>query len=70
MHGDLFQCLCLVQAAGSDKDPRAVDNFQNLQLYVGGRRYYGTLHMNEIRFGSKVYLIGPPDSDDAGQFFM
>ena len=25
--------------------------------------------MNEIRFGSKVYLIGPPDSDDAGQFF-
>ena len=23
--------------------------------------------MNEIRFGLKVYLIGPPDSDDAGQ---
>jgi hypothetical protein len=25
-------------------------------------------HMNEIRFGLKFYLIGPPDSDDAGQF--
>ena len=24
--------------------------------------------MNEIRFGLKFYLIGPPDSDDAGQF--
>ena len=26
--------------------------------------------MNETRSGSKVYLIGPPDSDDAGQFFL
>lgn len=23
--------------------------------------------MNEIRFGLKVYLIVPPDTDDAGQ---